>query len=486
MPPARIQPKNPPSGADDIKPLERPDPVVPEPDSPNPIPGRVRPDIAMCSESAPMGAASPAPAPLPSIRPSSSRSAGSSETTQARNKRAATFAPAEPSAASAPTAATSRILSRLQPPKMSLSAPKLPSMPTMPKLPTPNSMLRSATSPGFLRRGVTKKLPDIKSFSIEVELPGGFTTSAGGTSLVVTYDIDAPHTLSWQLDVFEARSAGEAPDAEGSTSHSHLDGLKEGAPAVGAPAVGAPAVGAPASEGGGAGAPGQRAREMAPSPSMLRTHPTTRAPEEPALPNGSCLLYLYPKVTTSLERISPSTAGLQVLRQMLLALAAGTGAFEVADPVGAYPLHALVVCNTPESLDLSLEVYRRHPHWLAQVHAPSGPFYGESVLHICAVNKCETQLIQLVELASEHLSPADARELLKRQAEGPFFSTLPMRLYGSTALAYACCFDLREGVKAMLATGHVDLNDREDACKATGMMPIHAVVANSQVTRRRS
>jgi hypothetical protein len=55
---------------------------------------------------------------------------------------------------------------------------------------------------------------------------------------------------------------------------------------------------------------------------------------------------------------------------------------------------------------------------------------------------------------------------------------MPMRFYGGTALAYACCFELRGAVLAMLATKVVSLNERRDACEITGFLPLHAVTAN--------
>ena len=40
---------------------------------------------------------------------------------------------------------------------------------------------------------------------------------------------------------------------------------------------------------------------------------------------------------------------------------------------------------------------------------------------------------------------------------GVFFNEMPMRFYGGTPLAYACCFDLRECVQQMLESGLVSL-----------------------------
>ena len=53
--------------------------------------------------------------------------------------------------------------------------------------------------------------------------------------------------------------------------------------------------------------------------------------------------------------------------------------------------------------------------------------------------------------------------LLRSQAAGVFFNDLPMRFYGGTALSYACCFNLRQAVLAMLQTELVTFDDRDDA-----------------------
>ena len=53
-----------------------------------------------------------------------------------------------------------------------------------------------------------------------------------------------------------------------------------------------------------------------------------------------------------------------------------------------------------------------------------------------------------------------------------------MRFYGGTALAYACCFELRSAVLKMLSTGKVNLTNPRDACVITGFLPLHAVAAN--------
>jgi len=202
-----------------------------------------------------------------------------------------------------------------------------------------------------------------------------------------------------------------------------------------------------------------------------------------ALLAGSSSLMCYPTVCTLLDPqgVPASQAGARVLRQMIICLALETDAFDKCDGVGANPIHALLVCNTPESLALSMELYRLCPRLLTQLHAPTGPFSGESCLHVTAVNRREGLLVELVELAVEHLKPNEVRTLLCTQTRGCFFEDAPMRFYGSTVLSYCCVFDLRLAVQALLQTGHVDLNRREDSCRLSGFLPIHAVIASSNV-----
>lgn len=273
---------------------------------------------------------------------------------------------------------------------------------------------RAATSPLFKKK--KSKPMEMKKFAVEVPLEG-----LQPSTLLVSFDIDAPHTLSWEEDVHQPDSSKATIDV--------IDG-----------------------------------------------HVV------PVLPKGSCCLYVFPKVTTEWDPTGSNASedGVRVLRQILSCLASKTNAFQVPDPVGAFPIHALVVCNSPQSLQVSMSLYREHPQWLMQVHAAAGPFSGESALHILAVNKCEELFVELVELAKQQLDSEDTKQLVLGHTEGAFFDGMPMRLYGSTPLSYACCFDLRKAVIALLSTGYCQLNRREDGCNKTGLLPLHAVVANSR------
>jgi hypothetical protein len=149
--------------------------------------------------------------------------------------------------------------------------------------------------------------------------------------------------------------------------------------------------------------------------------------------------------------------------------------------VGAFPIHALIVCNTPAALELSMEVFEVAPKMLTRVHDPTkGPFGGESSLHILTVNCHEDLLVRMVQMAEERLSRAELSRLFKSQASGPFFTGPPMCFYGSSILSYACAFNMQKAVHAILKTDVVSLNDRHEACRISGFLPLHASVANAR------
>ena len=247
--------------------------------------------------------------------------------------------------------------------------------------------------------------PVRKRFVVSVPLPGYRPDTVD-----VKFNVDAPHGLSWQVDIFHSSDYG-----------GQLGGTSTG--------TAAPA----ATEG------------------------------EPALPRGSVSLYVFPTVHTECDPrgIKPSWGGVDILCRILHHLSNepdSAGAFEAADPSGAYAMHALMACNTDESLKLAQEIYSKRPRLLLQVLSANGPFLGESSLHIACVNRREQLLVDLIALAVAELTADDVMALLRSQAEGSFFSNFPMRTFGSTILSYACCFEMREAILALLRSGHVDLN----------------------------
>ena len=205
------------------------------------------------------------------------------------------------------------------------------------------------------------------------------------------------------------------------------------------------------------------------------------------LPAGSCNLYRYP--TVWLDGLPPErTERLDGNREAALAfliLSLGCGAqcdfHSQVDSVGARPIHALMVCNTTESVGLSLRLLRHRPDVLLIAHGP-GPFAGENLLHIITVNRQEPLLLELIELAITRLSPKELRQLFYSQAAGPFFDAMPMRYYGSSPVGYATCFGMKAAMAKLLLhpalQGVISLNDVDLACPITGFMPIHAATAN--------
>jgi hypothetical protein len=204
------------------------------------------------------------------------------------------------------------------------------------------------------------------------------------------------------------------------------------------------------------------------------------------LPAASCNLYQFPLCSpvASGPQFMPSGTQLEALKQLLIALATDELCpfFTTPDEVGALIMHAFVVGNTETSLELAAEIYRKVPKLVAQTHAMHRGgvplFVGESSLHICCVNRREDLLCELLQIALDNLSRKEVAALLSSQASGIFFHESPMRWYGGTTLAYACCFGLRKAVHAMLASGIVSFNDTSSSCKLTGMLPLHIVAAN--------
>jgi len=224
----------------------------------------------------------------------------------------------------------------------------------------------------------------------------------------------------------------------------------------------------------------------------------TRTVEEPAswdvaeLPPGRCNLYCFPSwvPAADTQALSPlPSSSIEVLVQLFVLLATqvkhpesceedSDDMFSLPDNVGAFPIHALLVCNSSESLSLSLRLIRARPALLEQAHttAKSGErlFNGESSLHIVAVNRHEELLLQMIEIGWREWPPDRLGALLNMHACGAFFKDLPMKYYGASALAYACCFNLQAAVSAMLATKLVTINEgtlSQGSCQYTPWSP---------------
>ena len=222
---------------------------------------------------------------------------------------------------------------------------------------------------------------------------------------------------------------------------------------------------------------------------------------------GYCNLFKYPKTYFAALRqgkgIMPPPEALFVLERLLLALLTDTsdaGASKDADgpadfahrldASGARPHHGLLVANTPPSIDLVLEAFRRRPSLIALPHVGQ-PFEGENALHILAVNKHETELIELIDLAARELPPRQLARTFKAQAIGVFFHEEPMVFYGCTPIAYAVAFSLDGAISQMLRCSRddanypnfdnalIDLNAPGNACPLTGFHPLHVAVRAS-------
>ena len=185
---------------------------------------------------------------------------------------------------------------------------------------------------------------------------------------------------------------------------------------------------------------------------------------------GKLNLYTYPGGYTGPQ--------LAILRLVMLEIATKhVHLLEVADPVGAFVMHAIMVCNTEASLELSMAIFEVQPRLLLQTHAGQ-PFLGEGHLHIACANRREQLACRMVALALQHFSLEDARAFLNTQALGVFFDDEPMRWYGETPLSYACVFGLRILVRHMLETKLVMLNDGANCGHIIGYFPLHAVSVN--------
>jgi len=144
---------------------------------------------------------------------------------------------------------------------------------------------------------------------------------------------------------------------------------------------------------------------------------------------GELNLYIFPG--------GYSGANLNALRNAILDLArTRIDMFEVPDPVGAQVIHALVVCNSPASLELAFDVIAIAPQLLLQTHVGQ-PFSGENCLHIVCVNRRPDIGIKMVDTVMANFDNEQAKQFLTSDATGVFFESQPMSWYGDTPLAFA-------------------------------------------------
>ena len=194
----------------------------------------------------------------------------------------------------------------------------------------------------------------------------------------------------------------------------------------------------------------------------------------PLCSNGVCVeagalnLYTYPGGFAGSK--------LALLRSVMLEIATSAPhLFDVPDPVGAFVIHALLVCNSEPSLELAFSILELQPRLALQLHVGE-PFCGECCLHILCVNRQEKMACRMVEMALAALTRAEVGTFLRSQAVGVFFEAEPVCWYGESPLSYACAFGLRSLVLCLLQTGLVSLNDNVGAIM--GFTPLHAATAN--------
>lgn len=205
----------------------------------------------------------------------------------------------------------------------------------------------------------------------------------------------------------------------------------------------------------------------------------------PALPAGSCNLYLYPKVTPDDPSAASTIVGedaVAVLDKMVTALFTTTDLLDFTDQVGAFPDHALNVSNTAESLRVMQQVYALRPTVMQRAHVPGftcgALFTHETSLHLFVVNKREQECIQSLKLATQRLSKSDVTELLRLQCSGLFFHNKPMCGYGGHVMAFAAGFGQVDVCSACVAMGHSEWKDWR--CELTGYLPIHVATVRDQ------
>ena len=160
--------------------------------------------------------------------------------------------------------------------------------------------------------------------------------------------------------------------------------------------------------------------------------------------------------------------------------------FRVVDSSGAYAVHALLISNQPASVSLALQVLQRRPELMTQSHE-DGLFCNENALHILAVNRREEEFIRLVEVAEASLALPELRQMIQKQADGPFFRQPPTKFFGATPLSFACYFGLRRAVEHLLSRQWSDelikdLNSPALRCRLSGFLPVHVAVASGDVS----
>ena len=155
---------------------------------------------------------------------------------------------------------------------------------------------------------------------------------------------------------------------------------------------------------------------------------------------GTCNLYHYPTVTFADEGLEQELDGdcLEVLMHLILSLTAlppssdaTADSMRVPDESGAFLVHGLLIANTDASVGLALKILGQRPDFIPQAHA-EGPFFGENVLHVLAVNQRESEAISLLDLAVSHLDEENITSLLLS------FATVTAAFPSGLRLSHGC------------------------------------------------
>ena len=141
-------------------------------------------------------------------------------------------------------------------------------------------------------------------------------------------------------------------------------------------------------------------------------------------------------------------------------------ALQKRDPVGATPLHMMLLFNTEAHRRMACEVIAAYPERCADQYGP-GDYEGENGLHIAVING-DVELVQLLVKACP--------ELLTHRATGPFFQPGGYCYYGELPLSFAVCTGQSAMVRVLLDAGA----DLLAADNANGNSALHMAVLRDQ------
>ena len=200
------------------------------------------------------------------------------------------------------------------------------------------------------------------------------------------------------------------------------------------------------------------------------------------LPAGKCNLMFFPGITfdeTRRRHGGMKDEHAEALSALFMLLADDRAYSKAKDTVGTLPILALAVANTEISVGLIVDLVEAKPERILASHGP-GPFVGEGLMHVLAVNGRFDELWQLLKHSHEKLSASQMTELVQMQCTGGFFETEPQRDFGGHLFAWLACF----GKIDLLSQAIDELGyDKwhEQPCTMTGFYPIHTAVRADNV-----